>query len=132
MKRSQAIAVVVTFFVCIVVMVIFFVRYGQKANEPQNIQEIGNKPPTSNIAYIVTKNYLKDHFSGKFAKMDFPTVDFTSTSVANNRYKVKSYFDYWNAFNAKMRVNYVATSIYSGSGNVYDEQNWNIEVILDE
>lgn len=79
----------------------------------------------STMAYIICKDYVKESLKSP-SSADMPFLcDNTVADVKTQTYKIASYVDAVNSFNAKLRTTYTAVLHYKG-GDDADPANWQV------
>jgi len=79
----------------------------------------------STMAFVLAQDYVKSALKSP-STADFPWLDFSSESLGDGLYKVRSYVDAQNTFGATVRHSWEVGLRYKGKGEDSDPTNWEL------
>jgi hypothetical protein len=85
-----------------------------------------NNKPSSTDAYIMNKQLVESHLSGKIFEIDFPFSDFRADDLKNGAFLIESSFEGKNDYGVMVKVKYRSKLQYKGEGDNHDVQNWEL------
>ena len=82
--------------------------------------------PSSTNAYLMNKQLVEEHLSGKVFEIDFPFSDFRFDDLKNGTFLIESTFEGKNENGVMMKVKYRSKLQKIGEGDNNDVQNWQL------